>query len=100
MGGAGFLEFLRKVLRHVTDRAARIHPLAPLLVALVFSYVAAELTLWIFRQPLLYFWRFFGWISGHDASRLSSYNTLAHILAFIVAFKVVYEMRPLGGGYD
>ena len=90
-----FPELLRQSLRYLTRRVAQIHPLAPLAMALVLGYIAAKITLWAARQPLFYLWPFFGWISGHDVSRLSVYNWLAHILAFLLAAKVVFEIRPL-----
>ena len=95
-----FPEFLRKFLRSVTKRAGRIHLLAPIAVALVFAYVAAEITLWLARQPLFYLWQVFGWVAARDASRLIYYNIFAHIVAFVVGWKVVAEMRPIGGGDD
>lgn len=95
LGRIPFPEFLRHSLRHLTKRASQIHPLAPLAMALVLGYIVARITLWAARQPLFYLWPLFGWISGHDVSRLSVYNWLAHILALVLAAKVVFEIRPI-----
>jgi hypothetical protein len=83
------------LLRSITLRAARIHGALPLGVALALAFLSAELTLWVAGRFLLYFWRFFGWISGNDSQRLSAYNVLAHLVAFIVAYLIVTAMRPM-----
>lgn len=86
---------LKRILLDVRDRALQVHAFAPLIVALLIGYLAAELVLWIVKQPLYFLWPVFGWLSGNNISVLSPYNVLAHILAFIVALKIVYEMQPL-----
>jgi hypothetical protein len=90
-----FPTFLGRALQYIATRTRQAHRYAPLVVALIASYAAAELTLWAARQPLYFLWPVFGWLSGNDVDRLSLYNVAAHILAFIVAAKVVFEMSPL-----
>lgn len=72
--------------------AARLHPRAPLVVAFLLALLAAEVVLWLTRQPLYWIWPLFGALSGNSVQVLSVYNWVAHGAAVLVAAKVVLEL--------
>lgn len=90
-----FPDSLKRILLYVRAYTLWIHRFAPLIAALLISYLVVELVLWIARLPLFLLWSVFGFLSGNNITVLSLYNFLAHILGFIVALKIVYEMQPL-----
>jgi len=92
-----FPNFLRRVLQALSSQVARLHPRAPLGLALLVGFVIAESVLWIARQPLYFFWEVFGLLSGNNSSILTIYNVLAHTIAFGLAAKFIYELLPAEG---
>ncbi len=97
LAGIPFPALLRPVLRDISAWLRRRHRLLPIALAVVVAYLGAEATLWLARQPLIYGWRLFGWLAGHRPARLAYYHALAHLAAFLVAAKLVFELRPVEG---
>lgn len=82
---------VRGWLRRLNGAIAGMHPHAPLVVAVIVTFLSVRFVLWLFRQPLVYAWQVFGSVSGNNVSVLSWYNTLAHAVALLVAAKIFYE---------
>jgi len=87
-----FPQRVRGWLRSMNRALAGINPYAPLVAAVVVTFLTVRLVLWLFRLPLIYAWQVFGFISGNNVIVLSWYNILAHAVALLVAAKLVYEL--------
>lgn len=82
-----------QLLKYFDFKASQIDPLVSLGFNLILGYLAAQLILWIFKLPLSTIWPVFGFLSGNNPNILSWYNILAHIFAFVIAFKIIFDVR-------
>jgi hypothetical protein len=87
-----FPERVRTLLSKARERLDLLHPASVYVAAALAVVITVRLVLAILRLPLTYGWQFFGWISGHDVSQLSLYNSIAQAVAFVVATKLAFEI--------